>query len=147
MPAGLPLLPAILQAAAVLAATVGALLLHAAPPRPLLASLSSALPHPAAVSLAALQPHAAALARHLGATLVAYPWLGIVAAAMACVALAVAGVAAADALGLVRRPAFSYFMREAEGGAAATGARVQSACGADDEEEEEEGWPVPAGEW
>ncbi|KAL4436516.1 hypothetical protein ABPG75_003655 [Micractinium tetrahymenae] len=134
-------------AATLLAAAAGAMLLPPAPPRPLLASLSAVLPHPAAAALAALQAGAAALARHLGAALVAHPWLGIVAAALGCVALSVAGVAAAWALGLVRRPAFSYFMREAEGGMAGSSVRAESACGADDEEDEEEGWPVPAGEW
>lgn len=122
------------------------MLLPPAPPRLLMASLSTSLPQPSGPNLAALQAGVAALARHLGAVLVAHPWLGIMAAALAGVALSLAGVAAASALGLVRRPAFSYFMREAEGGLVGTDARVQSACGSE-EEDEEEGWPVPAGEW
>lgn len=78
---------------------------------------------------------AAAAAALLGRLLVASPLAGIVAAALACVGLALAGLLLGRLVGLVgRRPAFSLLMQSREGGEAMQGAANPDA--ADDEEEE-----------
>ena len=86
----------------------------------------------------------AAAAALLGRLMLASPLAGIVAAALAGVALALAGLLAGRVLGLVgRRPAFSLLMQSREGGEAMEGAANPDAAaeGEGGEDEEEAGLP------
>lgn len=85
--------------------------------------------HAAAPAAAALGSGAAAVAAALGRLMAGSPLAGIIAAALAGVGLAVGGIVAARAVGLLgRRQAWTLLMQE-------NASNTEAACSAEDDEE------------